>query len=50
VSREDLLFCKYDIGSLVGGHTESVKKRVQEFPANTLLNGSEHDLKSTLVE
>jgi hypothetical protein len=47
---DELLFNKYDIFSIVQGHTESLKKKVQSIPANTLLNASEQDLVQALVE
>lgn len=47
---EELLFNKYQIFSIVQGHTESLKKRVQSIPGNTLLNASEQDLVQALVE
>ena len=47
---EELLFNTYEIFSIVQGHTESLKKRVQSIPANTLLNASEQDLAQALVE
>jgi hypothetical protein len=47
---EDLLFSTYDIFSIVQARTESVKKRVQAIPPNTLLGASEQDLIQALVE
>jgi len=47
---EELLFNTYEIFSIVQGHTESLKKRVQSIAANTLLNASEQDLAQALVE
>ena len=47
---EELLFNTYQIFSIVQGHTESVKKRLQSIPGNTLLNASEQDLLQALVE
>ena len=47
---EDLLFSTYDIFSVVQARTESVKKRVQAIPPNTLLGASEQDLIQALVE
>lgn len=46
----ELLFNKYDIFSIIQGHTESLKKKVQSIPANTLLNASEQDLLQALIE
>jgi hypothetical protein len=47
---EELLFNTYQIYSVVQGHGEALKKRVQSIPANTLLNASEQDLVQALVE
>src|ERR1700674_5292756 len=47
---DELLFNKYDIFSIIQAHTESLKKKVQSIPANTLLNASEQDLVQTVVE
>jgi hypothetical protein len=46
---EEFLFNAYQIFSFVQGHTESVKKRLQSIPGNTLLNASEQDLVQALV-
>src|SRR5580704_16864737 len=48
--NDELLFNKSDMFSVIQGHTESVKKKVQSIPANTLLNASEQDLVQALVE
>ena len=48
--REELLFNTYEIFSIVQGHTEALKKRLQAIPPNTLLNASEQDLVRALVE
>jgi hypothetical protein len=48
--NDELLFNKYDIFSIIQGHTESLKKKVQSIPANTVLNASEQDLVQALVE
>ncbi len=45
---DELLFNKYEICGVIQGQTETVKKRVQSIPANTLLNVSEHDLVQAL--
>jgi hypothetical protein len=47
---DELLFNKYQIYGVVQGQTETVKKRVQSIPGNTLLNASEHDLVQALVD
>jgi hypothetical protein len=47
---EELLFNTYEIFSIVQGHTEALKKRLQAIPPNTLLNASEQDLVRALVE
>jgi hypothetical protein len=47
---DELLFNKYDIFSVVQARTQTVKKRVQSIPANTLLNASEHDLVQALLD
>jgi hypothetical protein len=47
---EDLLFNTYDIFSVVRARTETVKKRVQGIPPNTLLGASEDVLIQALVE
>ena len=47
---DELLFSKGDIFSVIQGHTESLKKKVQSIPANTLLNASEQDLIQALLE
>lgn len=47
---DELLFNKYDIFSVIQGHTETVKKKMQSIPANTLLNASEQDLVQAVVE
>ncbi|WP_263349978.1 GNAT family N-acetyltransferase [Acidicapsa acidisoli] len=47
---EELLFNTYDIYGVVQGRTESIKKRVNSIPPNTLLGASEHDLIQVLVE
>lgn len=47
---DELLFNKYDIFSVVQARTQTVKKRVQSIPANTLLNASEQDLVQALLD
>jgi len=46
----ELLFNTSDIFSTIQAHTESLKKKVQSIPANTLLNASEQDLVQALAE
>jgi hypothetical protein len=48
--NDELLFSQGDIFSVIQGHTESLKKKVQSIPANTLLNASEQDLIQAVVE
>jgi hypothetical protein len=48
--NDEPLFNKYDIFSVVRGRTETVKKRVQSIPADTLLNASEQDLVQALLD
>ena len=48
--REELLFNKRDMHSVIQGHTNAVKKRIQEIPSNKLLNASEHDLVQSLID
>src|SRR5579859_4074113 len=48
--NDELLFNKYDILSVVRAHEESLKKRVQSIPANTVLNASEQDLVLAVVQ
>jgi hypothetical protein len=47
---DELLFYKGDIFSVLQNHTETVKKKIQAIPPNTLLGASEHDLLERLVE
>lgn len=47
---DELLFSKGDIFLAIQGHTESLKKKLQSIPPNTLLNASEQDLIRALVE
>ncbi len=47
---DELLFNKFQIFSIIQGHTESLKKKVQSIPANTVLNASEQDLVQALME
>ena len=47
---EELLFSKNDIFQVIEGQKAAVKQRVQEIPANKLLNASERDLVQALVE
>ena len=47
---DELLFNKSDIFSVIQGHTESLKKKVQSISANTILNASEQDLLESFVE
>ncbi|MGA8660097.1 MAG: hypothetical protein WB586_28595 [Chthoniobacterales bacterium] len=47
---QEILFNKYNIFDVLQSRRESVKKRIQETPANKLLNASEHDLVQALVE
>ena len=47
---DELLFNKYDMYGLVQAQTAAAKKRVQDLPANALLNASEHDLITSVVE
>ncbi|MGA8742938.1 MAG: hypothetical protein WB561_17255 [Terracidiphilus sp.] len=47
---DELLFNKYDIFAVVQARTETVKKRVQSIPANTLLNAREDDLIRALLD
>jgi hypothetical protein len=47
---DELLFSRGDIFSVIQGHTEALKKKVQSIPANTLLNASEQDLVQAVVE
>jgi hypothetical protein len=47
---DELLFSHGDIFSVIQGHTESLKKKMQSIPANTLLNASEQDLIQAVVE
>jgi hypothetical protein len=47
---DELLFNTSDIFSTIRAHTESLKKKVQSVPPNTLLNASEQDLVQALVE
>jgi hypothetical protein len=46
----DLLFSKTDISQVITEQTASMKKRVDNIPANTLLNASEHDLAQAIAE
>jgi len=48
--NDELLFSKYTIFSIIQGHTESFKKKVQSIPANTVLNASEQDLVQAFVQ
>ena len=48
--NDDLLFSRGDIFSVIQGHTESLKKKVQSIPANTLLNASEQDLIQAVIQ
>src|SRR5258708_29035554 len=47
---DELLFNKFQIFSIIQGHTESLKKKVQSIPANYVLNASEQDLVQALME
>jgi len=47
---EELLFSKNDIFQVIEGQKAAVKQRVQEIPANKLLNARERDLVQALVE
>ena len=47
---DELLFSRGDIFSVIQGHTDSLKKKVQSIPANTLLNASEQDLIQAVIE
>ncbi len=47
---EEVLFSKNDIFQVIEGQKAAVKQRVQEIPANKLLNASERDLVQALVE
>jgi hypothetical protein len=47
---EGHLFNKAEMYSVVQGHTNAVKKKVQAIPANTLLNASEHDVIQAVVD
>ena len=47
---DELLFNQGDIFSVIQAHTESLKKKVQSIPANTLLNASEQDLIQAVLE
>lgn len=49
VSNE-LLFNKYEIFGILQNQPAALKKRIQEIPAATLLNASEHDLVQALIE
>jgi len=40
---EEVLFSKNDIFQVIEGQKAAVKQRVQEIPANKLLNASERD-------
>jgi hypothetical protein len=46
---KELLFNTYDIFSVIQNHTERLKGRVQDIPANTVLGASEQDLIASLV-
>ena len=48
--NDELLFSRGDIFSVIQGHTDSLKKKVQSIPANTLLNASEQDLIQAVIE
>jgi hypothetical protein len=48
--NDELLFSRGDIFSIIQGHTDSLKKKVQSIPANTLLNASEQDLIQAVIE
>jgi hypothetical protein len=48
--NDDLLFSKGDIFSVILAHTESLKKKVQSIPADTLLNASQQDLIQAVIE
>src|ERR1700737_2307445 len=48
--KEQLLFRKGDNFSVIQAHTESLKKKVQSIPANTLLNASEQDLIQAVIQ
>jgi hypothetical protein len=47
---DEPLFNKFSIFGVLQGQTDSVKKRIQSIPPNTLLNASEHDLVQGLAE
>jgi hypothetical protein len=47
---DERLFNKYEIYGVIQARTETVKKRVQSIPVNTLLNASEQDLVRALVD
>lgn len=47
---DDLLFNTYQIYGVLQAQPEAAKKRIQEIPAATLLNASEHDLVQALIE
>jgi hypothetical protein len=47
---DERLFNKYEIHGVIQARTETVKKRVQSIPVNTLLNASEQDLVRALVD
>lgn len=49
-SNEKYLFSTADILAVIESQKAKLKKRVQEIPANTLLNAGEHDLIQALVE
>ena len=48
--NDELLFSRGDIFSVIQRHTDSLKKKVQSIPANTLLNASEQDLIQAVIE
>jgi hypothetical protein len=48
--NDEHLFSRGDIFSVIQGHTDSLKKKVQSIPANTLLNASEQDLVQAVIE
>jgi hypothetical protein len=48
--NDELLFSKGDIFSVIQAHTESLKRKVQSIPVNTLLNASEPDRIQAVIQ
>jgi hypothetical protein len=50
VMSDEVLLSRGDIVSVIQGHTESLKKKVQSISTDTLPNGTEPDLVQAVME